>query len=118
MEKEIICTICPLGCRITVKGEGDQIESVEGYSCPRGLTYAKNEFSHPVRILTTTVKLKNSSSPLLAVRSDKPIAKELIEKCMEQIKSTEVTSPVNRYNVVISDICGSGADIVATGSAK
>lgn len=23
MEKEIICTVCPMGCHITVTGEGD-----------------------------------------------------------------------------------------------
>ena len=38
----------------------------------------------------------------------------LILKCMEVIKSTSVKLPVKQYDVMIADICGSGADIVAT----
>ena len=54
-EQKITCIICPVGCDITVRGKGDQIQSVEGCSCKRGDTYARSEFVHPSRILTTTV---------------------------------------------------------------
>ena len=30
MKKEIICTVCPMGCRITVEVEGENIMSVTG----------------------------------------------------------------------------------------
>ena len=43
MKKEIICTVCPMGCHITVEGEGEQILSVTGYTCKRGLEYARSE---------------------------------------------------------------------------
>jgi CxxC motif-containing protein len=115
MKKEIICTICPLGCNISVEGEGEEITSISGYGCKRGIEYGRNEFSHPVRILTTTVKIAGSEQ-LLPVRSSKPIPKELIMKCMEEIKKMSVSLPVKRYDVIIQDVCGSGADIVATGS--
>lgn len=118
MVKEVICTICPMGCHITVKGEGDNIESIEGYTCKLGLEHAKAEFSHPVRILTTTVKLDSETSPLLAVRSNKPVPKELLMDCMEEIKKVKVTPPVKRYDVIIKNICGCGADIVATGTCE
>ena len=57
MEKEIICTVCPRGCHIQVEGERETVRQVTGYICKRGLEYATAEFTHPVRILTTTVKL-------------------------------------------------------------
>lgn len=114
MKKEIICTVCPRGCHIMVEGEGDIIHSVEGYSCKRGLEYASTEFAHPVRILTTTVKMAGVEGDLLPVRSCKPIPKEKLFDCMEVIRKAEVKLPVARYDVVIADICGTGVDIVAT----
>lgn len=114
MKKEIICTVCPRGCHIQVEGEGDKILSVEGHGCKRGLEYGSAEFAHPVRILTTTVKLAGVSNDLLPVRSNKPLPKEKLFECMEVIRATEVKVPVKCYDVVISDICGCGVDIVAT----
>lgn len=116
MKKEIICTICPIGCNIIVEGEKKKITSIIGYQCDRGLVYGENEFSHPVRILTTTVKVENSSIVLLPVRSNKPIPKELIMDCMEKIKEVITTPPIKSKDVIISNICGCGADIIATAS--
>ncbi len=118
MKKEIICTVCPRGCHITVEGEGEKILAVEGYACKRGLEYATNEFAHPVRILTTTVKLAGVAGDLLPVRSAKPLPKEKLFDCMEVIRATEVALPVNRHDVVVADICGTGVDIVATKTVK
>lgn len=116
MKKEIICTVCPRGCHIMVEGEGDTVLSVEGYSCKRGLEYASAEFAHPVRILTTTVKLAGVQSDLLPVRSTAPIPKEKIFDCMQVIRAVEAALPVKRYDVIVKDICGTGVDIVATKS--
>jgi len=114
MKKEIICTVCPRGCHIQVEGEGDQILNVEGYGCKRGLEYGSSEFAHPVRILTTTVKLEGVQNDLLPVRSNKPLPKEKIMEYMQIIRATAVKAPVVCYDVVIADICGCGVDIVAT----
>lgn len=114
MEKQIICTVCPRGCHMTVKGTDTAIESVENYSCPRGLEYAKTEFSAPVRILTTLVKVDGKDNELLPVRSNKPILKAKIFDCMEVIKQVTVKAPVKRYDVIIENVCDTGVDIVAT----
>lgn len=114
MKKEIICTVCPRGCHIQVEGDGENVLSAEGYSCKRGLEYANTEYAHPVRILTTTVKLAGVENDLLPVRSSQPVPKEKLFDCMEVIRGTSVTVPVNRYDVVVANICGTGVDIVAT----
>ena len=118
MKKEIICTVCPMGCNITVEGEGDQVLSVTGYTCKRGLEYATAEFAHPVRILTTTVKTDSEKTPLLAVRSSKPIPKEKQMDCMAEIRTVLAKAPVKRYDVLVENICDTGIDIVATGVLK
>ena len=97
-----------------VEGEGEQILNVEGYSCKRGLEYATAEFAHPVRILTTTVKMNGTGNDLLPVRSNKPVPREKLMACMDVIRGIEVQLPVKRYDVIVADICGTGADIVAT----
>ena len=114
MEKEIICTVCPRGCHIQVEGERETVRQVTGYICKRGLEYATAEFTHPVRILTTTVKLDGEEHDLLPVRSAKPIPKEKLFACMEVIRTAVTVRPVALYDVIVPDICGTVVDIVAT----
>ena len=114
MEKTIICTVCPRGCHMTVTGENNNVNTVEGYSCKRGLEYAKTEFVAPVRILTTLVKIDGKENQLLPVRSTKPILKDKIFECMQVIKNTSVKLPIKRYDVIIENILGTGVNIVAT----
>ena len=64
MKKEIICTVCPRGCHIMVEGDGKNVVSMDGYGCKRGVTYAEAEYSNPVRILTTTVKVEGKANEL------------------------------------------------------
>ena len=118
MKKEIICTVCPRGCHIQAEGENEKLISAEGYSCKRGLEYAETEFFHPVRILTTTVKIKGTADGLLPVRSERPVPKEKLFACMDVIRSVQVAGPVARYDVVVADICGTGINIVATGTVE
>ena len=118
MKKEIICTVCPMGCRITVEGEVEEIRSVEGYGCKRGLAYASSEFAHPVRILTSTVKIAGAAQPLLPVRSEKPVPAELLFNCMEVLREIEVSAPVARYDIIVENICGCGVNIVASDTVE
>ena len=118
MVKEIICTVCPLGCHITVEGEGDRIDSITGHTCKRGEEYGTQEFSHPVRILTSTVKLTGTSQPLLPVRSETPVPASLLFECMEVLKKVEVSVPVTRYDVIVENICGCGVNIIASDTVK
>jgi Uncharacterized protein with conserved CXXC pairs len=117
-EKKIICIICPIGCNITVRGEAGIIESMEGYTCKRGEEYAQNEFTHPVRILTSTIKVESGNTPLVPIRSNKPVPKELIFDCMKLIRNHRIAAPVHSHDVLIPDIMGTGIDIIATGSVE
>ena len=118
MKKDIICIICLRGFTVTVEGTEDSVISVTGYGCNRGKDYATAEFTSPVRILTTTVKINGNDSDLIPVRSSAPLPKDKIMDCMEIIKKTAINLPVNQYDVVIKDICKTGIDIVATKAAN
>jgi CxxC motif-containing protein len=120
MEKKIICITCPKGCIVTVNGDPEKgtIDSLEGNECRRGDTYARNEFIHPVRILTSSVKTEGVAAPLMAVRTDAPIPKELLFAGMEEIKKITVKAPVAVGDVLVENFLGTGVNLVAAGSIE
>ena len=117
-EKKIICITCPLGCEIAVRGEGKEIQSIEGHQCKRGETYASDEFIAPMRIFTSSVRVTGANTPLVPVRSRSPIPKGMLLRCVAQLRDIELKAPVSLYDVVIPDILGSGIDIVTTAAAN
>jgi len=113
MEREIICIMCPLGCRIRVQVEGKEVVQVEAEGCKRGVKYVQQEVAFPGRILTTTIKTDSPEMPLLPVRSDKALPKEKLIDCMKAISKHSVTGSVKLGQTVIKNILGLGADIIA-----
>ena len=113
MSKEIICIVCPLGCRMEVDVEGTEVKSVQGNQCKKGLKHAQKEISFPGRVLTTTVRTDIPEIPLLPVRSNKEIPKDQIMACMAEISKHQVSGAVKMGQTIVKDILGLGADIVA-----
>ncbi len=114
MKKEIICTVCPRGCAITVEGCDGKVTSIEGNGCKRGLSFAETEFTAPVRLLTSTVRVAGKENELLPVRTRTPILRDKLFDVMNAIRATTVTLPVKQHDVVISDVCGTGVDVIAS----
>lgn len=117
-EKEIICIGCPKGCQMTVKHTNKKIEEVLGYGCKIGLQYAKDEFTAPKRIITTTVKLKSACLPFAPVKTKEAIPKEKIFEIMNEIQELEVESPVKVGDILYSNLAGTGVDLVCTRNIK
>ncbi|WP_411676709.1 DUF1667 domain-containing protein [Caproicibacter sp.] len=113
MRKEITCIGCPMGCRMTAEVENGKILSVEGYSCNVGKKYAQEELTVPKRMVTSLAHVRGSSRPL-PVRTSAPIEKSKIFDCLREIRACEITPPVKIGDVIISHVCGTQADIVAT----
>lgn len=119
MEKrDLICVSCPIGCAITVElDDNGQVLTVTGNTCKRGDSYARQECTHPERMLTSTVKVEKGRMPVVPVKSSKPIPKELLFDCMTEINKVVVTAPVKIGDVVLENILNTGANIVATNEA-
>ena len=90
--KELVCIVCPRGCRLTV--DEDNGYAVTGNSCPRGAEYGRTELQNPTRVLTTTMRVEGGTKPLVSVKSVGAIPKELLFEAMEQINAAAVTAPV------------------------
>ena len=113
MRKEIVCIVCPKGCKIRVEGTAERVSSIEGNQCSRGYAYAESEFIDPCRILTSSVRLQGARRKMLPVRSSRAISKKQLMNCMELIRKAEVKAPVELHQVIIADILGTGADMIA-----
>lgn len=115
MEKhEMICICCPRGCYLTITAENGSIKEITGNRCRRGETYAKEELISPVRTVTTTIPLNGGRIPMLPVKTSKAIPKSLIFECIDRLRDVYANAPVSVGDVIVPDILGTGADIVAT----
>lgn len=114
MKKNLVCVSCPLGCSIEVEIENGEVVSVKGNTCKRGDAYARSEVTHPVRSLTSTVKVEGGVHPVVPVKSAGPVPKEKMFDCMKVINSSSIKAPVKIGDVVIKNILDTGVDIVVT----
>ncbi len=117
-EKELICILCPLGCKMQVSGAAVSPENlaIRGQQCKKGREYAYEEYTNPTRTLTSTVVIYNAPLARLPVKTNKPLPKGLIFKAMEEINKVELTAPVKMGAVVIENLLDTGIDVVATRS--
>jgi CxxC motif-containing protein len=113
-EQEIICIMCPMGClmTVTVDDKGDVL-SVADNLCKEGEKYAIAECKFPGRTLTTTVLTEGSQQKLLPARSNQTIPKERLLEAMHSLSGIKVKPPIKMGQVIVHDIIGTGADLIA-----
>lgn len=114
------CTTCPSECLLTVEVERDadrtvaEVRSVTGNSCPRGDTFAHQELTCPMRVLTTTVAVSGGDEALLPVRTAEAIPLELHAQAMDLIRGLVVKAPIRMGDVVLKDLLNTGIDLIAS----
>ena len=108
----LICIVCPKGCHLAVDEENDY--NVTGFGCQRGVDYGKKELTNPTRVITSTVKIGGGIHKRLPVKTSRDIPKGLIRDAMALLDAVELTAPVKVGDVVVKDVCGTGADWVAS----
>lgn len=111
--RRMTCINCPLGCSLEVIVNGEDIH-VSGNKCNRGLKYGISEIIDPKRILTSTMRVMNGDRPLVAVKTDREIPKDLIFEAMKLINRGSVKAPVKTGDILIRNILDTGSNIVAT----
>lgn len=110
--KELICITCPKGCHLRVDEENGY--AVTGNSCPKGEAYGKAELCHPTRVVTSTVRCTGGAHPRCPVKTSAPVPKDQVFAVAAALDAVELAAPVRIGQIVIRDVCGTGADIVAT----
>ncbi|TFG26874.1 MAG: DUF1667 domain-containing protein [Promethearchaeota archaeon] len=110
----IRCIVCPTGCEIQVKKSDTGDITFDGYTCKRGLEYAEQEYYEPKRILTTTMRVDRGLLPLVPVRTDIPILKDKLNDALKEIAVKRVKAPIKAGDILIENILGLGANIIAS----
>ena len=111
--KEIVCIVCPNGCRI----QCEQTESgyrFTGQKCKRGESYAAAELTRPMRSLTTSVKTIFSDSPVVSVRTDGEVEKTKLSELAAALGKVVVTNRLKIGDIVVNNICGTGVNVICT----
>lgn len=114
MIRTYTCIVCPAGCEIEVKTEGQEILEIAGAGCLRGRTYVENEIRNPMRTLTSIVRVIGGTAEITSIRLTKPIPRDRMEDVIRELRKVRIEAPVEPGQVIIQDILGLGSDVMVT----
>ena len=110
-----ICINCPRGCNLKIAIDGDDIK-VTGNTCQLGEKYGISEIKNPVRIVTSIARTNKDN--YVSCKTDKPIPKDKMFNVVNEIKKITVNEPVSIKDILIKNVCGLDANIIATKNLK
>ena len=115
-EREFICVTCPVGCAVRARIDRGELLEVTGQACERGVAFVREEITAPKRTLTTTVRVKGGTLPLVPVRSSAPLPKEFLAPVVKRLSEVALEAPVAEHQVVLANVLGTDVDIITTRS--
>jgi CxxC motif-containing protein len=111
---QVTCVCCPRGCTVTV----DQSGRVTGNGCRNGAAYAQQQPQWPQRRVTGEIRVRGGAANRCAVKTDRPVPEELLDVIQDTLRTLEVEAPIYVSQVLVGDLCGSGANLVACGNVS
>jgi CxxC motif-containing protein len=110
----LTCVLCPVGCELEVrKDEAGELD-VQGNQCDKGVPFAVEEILHPKRNLATSVPVRGTEATMVSVRLSDRVPREMIFPVLAEIAKLRPEVPVRRGQVLITDVLGTGVDVIAT----
>ncbi|MCL2204139.1 MAG: DUF1667 domain-containing protein [Defluviitaleaceae bacterium] len=106
---EFTCVVCPWGCLLEIQGD-----KISGYSCNRGLKYAKSEQTDPRRSISGSVRIVGAVNNALPVKTSAPLPKDKLLDAARLLYSVTVKPPVKTGDIIVPDILGLGIHFVAS----
>lgn len=110
---EMVCIVCPNGCRLQVEQNGKDI-SVVGAKCKRGENFVHTELTCPTRSVTSSVKTTVKDYPVVSVRTDGEIPKEKITAFIQELSKFTLDKRVPIGTILIKDVCKTGVNVITT----
>ncbi|OPJ56017.1 DUF1667 domain-containing protein [Alkalithermobacter paradoxus] len=114
MQRDLVCIVCPIGCRMSIEKTDSKDYKVSLNKCKRGEKYAIEEVTNPKRMITTTVRINNGQLRLIPVKTKDAVPKEMIFEIMEYLDDIVVEAPIKLGDIIVENILNTGVDIVAT----
>jgi CxxC motif-containing protein len=108
------CVLCPVGCELEVGGDPAGELQITGNQCDKGVPFAQEEVLHPQRNLATSIPVRGTAAKMVSVRLTRPVPREMLFPILAEIAKLRPEAPVRRGQVLIADVLGTGADVIAT----
>lgn len=109
---QVVCVCCPRGCTVSVDRSG----SVSGNGCRNGAAYAMDQFRGPGRRFNGEVRIRRAAVERCQVKTDRPVPPDRLEEIEAVLSTMELESPVYVSQVLLRDLCGTGANLVSCSS--
>lgn len=106
-EDTVTCSICPNGCQVKYEKDYD---SYSGNKCPRGVVFARQEMSAPVRTVTTSIRSKGGR--MLSVRSNGHVPKDEVRAFVQAFSKTQSGTVFAGDRITVSLKNGSLAEMI------
>ncbi len=110
----LTCVLCPVGCELEIGRDAAGELHVDGNQCDKGVPFALEEILRPKRNLATSVPVRGTAAKMVSVRLSAPVPREMLFPILAEIAKLRPEAPVRRGQVLIADVLGTGADVIAT----
>ena len=116
IKKNLTCISCPMSCQLELTIDHGEILQITGNECKNGETYARQEFTNPQRVVTTTVTCRSGLWPRLPVKTFAAVPKDKVDHVVRALHGIEVEAPIQLGQVILENVAKTGIAVIATRS--
>lgn len=114
MKGKFTCVVCPTSCVVNAEWNEIELQDTDHAQCKLAWDYVRSEIFDPRRTVTSTVRVDGGDIPLVSVKTEPPVPKATMFDVMKLLAHVVVKAPVNVGDVIVTDVLGTGSNIVAT----
>ena len=115
-KKHLICIGCPMSCPLELTIVDGEIREITGNDCKRGEDYARQEYTAPSRMVSTTIICTSGLWPRLPVKTAAAVPKGKVMDVVQALHALKIAAPVRMGQVILDDVADTGIAVVATRS--
>lgn len=115
-KRHFTCIGCPMGCPLELIIVEGKILEITGNECKRGEDYARQEYTDPRRMVSTTVTCISGLWPRLPVKTAESVPKDKVIAVVRILHTLEIKAPVQMDQVILDDVAETGIAVIATRS--
>lgn len=115
-KKMLTCIGCPMSCPLELTIIDGEICEITGNSCKHGEDYARQEYTAPRRMVSTTIACNSGLWPRLPVKTVEAVPKNRVVAVAQALHKLKIDAPVQMGQVILDDVAETGIAVIATRS--
>ncbi len=115
-KKHLTCIGCPMSCPLELTIVDGEIREITGNSCKRGEDYARQEYTAPSRMVSTTIACTSGIWPRLPVKTAAAVPKGKVIEVVKALHALEIEAPVQMGQIILDNVADTGVAVIATRS--